>query len=239
MSLQASIADYDVDTRKYREALQRLEKAKKELRTSVHRELLELFIYDIIAENHPSYDVYTKISRITRFLKWLKSREKDIRTCTRFDISRFLVTEVNPSNGHRIAADIKRFIRFLKEKIDENYEKLYRSFKVKKPKDYPLPPTPSNELIELILKNSSTFYKALFSVLYEGGFRPGEALSIRIRHVEDRGDYIKIVVPKSKTMQRAVYMVRYQKCLREWLRELLVRLFKELGIEVPEELLNF
>jgi len=182
-------------------------------------QLLELFIYDVIAENHSPYDVYTKISRITKFLKWLESTGKDIRSCTGFDITRFLVAEVDPSNRHRIAADIKRFVRFLKEKIDEKYEELYKSFKVKKPKEYPLPPLPSDELIELILKNSSTFYKALFSIIYEGGLRLGEALSIRIRHVEDHGNYIKVIVPKSKTMQRAVYIVTYQRYLRDWLAE--------------------
>jgi len=168
-TMQASATvDYNIDAKRYREALRRLEKAKGELSSPVHRELLELFIYDVIAENHSPYDVYTKISRLAKFLKWLENAGKDIRTCTGFDVTRFLVAEVSPSNRHRIAADIKRFIRFLKEKIDEKYEELYRSFKVKKPKEYPLPPLPSDELIELILKNSSTFYKALFSVVYGG-----------------------------------------------------------------------
>jgi len=44
------------------------------LSNPVHRELLELFIYNVIAENHSPYDVYTKISRITKFLKWLEIR---------------------------------------------------------------------------------------------------------------------------------------------------------------------
>jgi len=131
--------DYNIDAKKYREALRRLAKAKEELSSPVHKELLELFIYDVIAENHSPYDVYTKISRITKFLKWLEGTGKDIRSCTGFDITRFLVAEVSPSNRHRIAADIKRFIRFLKEKIDEKYEELYRSFKVKKPKEYRSP----------------------------------------------------------------------------------------------------
>jgi len=129
-----------------------------------------------------------------RIPKWLESLGKDIRECTGFDISRYLVQEVNPSNRHRITVDIndiKRFVRFLMEKVDPGYEKLYKSFKAKKPREYPLPPLPPDELIELVLKNSSTFYKALFTVLYEGGLRLGEALSIRIRHIKDCGDYIK------------------------------------------------
>ena len=219
MSRQLVAPDYyDVDARKYNEALRRLEKAKKEL-NSVHAELLELFVYDIIAENHSPGDVYTKISRLTKFFKWLEYHGKNITRCTGFDITRFLVEEINPSNRHRIAADIKRFVRFLMEKIDPEYERLYKSFKVKKPRQYPLPPLPSDELIELVLKNSSTFYRAFFAVLYKGGLRLGDALSVRIRHIEDHGDYIKIVVPKSKTMQRAVYIVRYQRYLREWLIE--------------------
>ena len=214
----AATSYYDVDMQKYREALRRLKKAKREL-NGVHGELLELFVYDIIAENHSPYDVYTKISRLNKFLKWLERHGKDITTCTGFDITRYLVQEINPSNRHRIAADIKRFVRFLKEKIDEGYEKLYASFKVKKPRDYPPPPIPPNDLLEKIFQYSSTFYKALFAVLYEGGLRCGEVLSIRLRHVEEHGDYIKIIVPKSKSMQRAVYIVGYQKYLREWLAE--------------------
>jgi len=211
--------DYrDVEEEKYRQVFRRLEKAKQEL-NRLHSELLELFIYDIIAENHSPYDAYTKISRLTRFLKWLEKQGKDITTCTGLDISRYLVQEINPSNRHRIVADIKRFVKFLKEKIDESFEKLYKSFKVKKPKDYPIPPLPTDELLEKILQYSTTFYRALFTVLYEGGLRLGEALSIRIRHVEDHDDYIKIIVPRSKSMQRAVYIVKYQKYLREWLIE--------------------
>ncbi len=209
---------YDVDVKKYKEALKRLEKAKREL-NSVHAELLELFVYDIIAENHSPWDVYTKISRLNKFLKWLETNNKNITNCSSFDVSRYLVHEINPSNRHRIATDIKRFIRFLKEKIDPSYELLYNSFKVKKPREYPLPPLPPDELLELIFKHASTFYKALFTVLYEGGLRLGEALSIKLRHVEDHEDYIKIIVSKSKSMQRAVYIVKYQKCLREWLVE--------------------
>jgi len=37
--------------------------------------------------------------------------------------------------------------------------------------------------------------------------------------VEDHGDYIKIIVPESRTMQRAVYIVTYQRHLRDWLAE--------------------
>ena len=214
----AATSYYDVDMQKYREALRRLEKAKREL-NSMHGELLELFVYDIIAENHSPYDVYTKISRLNKFLKWLEKHGKNITTCTGFDITRYLVQEVNPSNRHRIAADIKRFTRFLMEKIDASYELLYKSFKVRKPKEYPLPPLPSDDLLEKIFQYSSIFYRALFTILYEGGLRLGEALSIRIRHVEDCEDYIKIIVPRSKSMQRAVYIVRYQKYLREWLAE--------------------
>jgi len=44
-------ADYNVDAKKYGEALRRLEKAGGPS-SPVHRELLELFIYDVIAENH-------------------------------------------------------------------------------------------------------------------------------------------------------------------------------------------
>ncbi len=219
MSRQLVAPDYyDVDVRKYNEALRRLERAKKEL-NSVHAELLELFMYDIIAENHSPGDVYTKISRLTKFFKWLEYHSKDITRCTGFDVTRFLVEEINPSNRHRIAADIKKFARFLKEKIDEGYDRLYRSFKVRKPKDYPLPPIPPDALLEKIFQYPSTFYKALFAVIYEGGLRCGEALSIRLRHVEDHGDYIKVIVPRSKSMQRAVYIVRYQKYLGEWLAE--------------------
>ena len=190
--------DYrDVEEERYRQVFRRLERAKQEL-SQLHSEILELFIYDIIAENHSPYDAYTKIRRLSRFLKWLENQGKDITTCTGFDISRYLVQEINPSNRHRIAADIKRFVRFLKEKIDESFEKLYKSFKVKKPSDYPIPPLPTDELLEKILQYSTTFYRALFTVLYEGGLRPGEALSIRIRHVEDHDDYIKIIVPRRK-----------------------------------------
>jgi len=69
-----------------------------------------------------------------------RNQGKDIRSCTGFDITKFLVDEVNPSNRHRIAADLNGFVRLLKEKIDEKSEELYKSFKVKKPKEYPLSP---------------------------------------------------------------------------------------------------
>jgi len=58
----SATVDYSVDAERYGEALKRLEKAKGSLSSPVHRELLELFIYDVITKNHSPYDVYTKIS---------------------------------------------------------------------------------------------------------------------------------------------------------------------------------
>jgi len=51
-----------------------------------------------------------------------RNQGKDIRSSTGFDITKFLVAEVNPSNRHRIAADLKGFVRLLKENIDEKSE---------------------------------------------------------------------------------------------------------------------
>mgnify|MGYP000103036225 CR=1 FL=1 len=179
MSRIASGYDYyDIDAQKYREALKRLEKAKKEL-SPIHAELLEQFVYHIIAENHSPHDIYTKVSRLSRFLKWLKTQGKDITTCSGVDVYKYLVREINPFNRHRVAADIKRFVKYLMENVDASYERLYKSFRVKKPKEYPLPPLPPDELIEKVLQYSSTFYRAFFAVLYEGGLRLGEALSLR------------------------------------------------------------
>ncbi len=96
-AMQGSIAPdyYDIDEQKYRLSLRRLVKAKKDL-SPIHGELLELVIYDIIAENHSPSEVYTKMSRLNKFLKWLERRGKDITTCTGFDIFRYLVQEINP-----------------------------------------------------------------------------------------------------------------------------------------------
>lgn len=105
------------------------------------------------------------------------------------------------------------------EKVDPSFERLYKSFKVRKPGQYPLPPLPPDELIEAVFKYSSIFYKALFAVLYEGSLGLGEALSIRLRHVEDREEYIKIIVLCRESLQRAVCIIKYQGYPREWLVE--------------------
>ncbi|RLG78310.1 MAG: hypothetical protein DRO14_00950 [Thermoprotei archaeon] len=58
-----------------KKALKRLGKAKIQL-NSHHARLLELFVYDIIAEGSSPDDVNAKISRLSKLFKWLEQQNK-------------------------------------------------------------------------------------------------------------------------------------------------------------------
>ncbi|RLE91087.1 MAG: hypothetical protein DRN04_13595, partial [Thermoprotei archaeon] len=108
---------------------------------------------------------------------------------------------------------------FLYENIDPKFKHIYEGFKVKHPRNYPIPEIPPENEVKKIIENLPQPYKTILAIAYETGARISEILSLRLRDIEDRKDYIKIHIRNSKSEQRVVYLVEYRKILLEWLKQ--------------------
>jgi len=132
---------------------------------------------------------------------------------------------------------LKGFYRFLMEHFDEVrevlasrgmevkadaafFEKVYRGFKARPPKNYPLPEIPPDltEKVEKMIDHADQPYKTIIAIIYETGARRGEVLSLKVGDVEDAGDYIRLKIRRSKSKPRVIVVVRYQNLIRDWLR---------------------
>ena len=78
-----------------------------------------------------------------------------------------------------------------------------------------------DEVLRLVHAESNLCYKAFFSVLYEGGLRSGEALSLRIKDVQkEQNGTFTLNLRRSKTVRRPVPLIQFStKYLRNWLRQ--------------------
>jgi len=122
-------------------------------------ELLELYILHLRSENRSPETQYCALYRADKFLRWLESRGKSINNFSALDVKTFLAEMSNPANKHRYGAVVKGFLRFLIEHYEEvqealsayglelkaskdHLEKVYRGFKARPPRNYPLPEIP-------------------------------------------------------------------------------------------------
>ena len=200
------------------ETVRKYVESKKGTISDEHWLLLKMFVDELISENQTPRSVYTALYRVYMYLRFLEEKGKSIDNATPIDIKMYLATRTKDSTRHRIAAALKRFYRFLYENIDPKFKQVYEGFKVKPPKNYPIPEIPPENEVRKIIENLQQPYKSIMAIAYETGARISEILTLRIRDIEDCGDYIRIHIRKSKSEQRVVYLVEYRKVLLEWLK---------------------
>jgi len=214
-----------------------LARKREQLREDLHAVLMELYIMHLRSEGRSVNTQYTALYRVFKYLHWLEERGKRIDCATALDVKAFLAGFEVEASRHRIAAVLKGFYRFLMEHFGELreilasrgvevsvdaafFEKVYRGFKARPPKNYPLPEIPKNlrEKVERMIDHADQPYKAILAIIYETGARRGEVLNLKVGDVEDVGDYIRLKIRKSKSKPRVVAVVRYQNVVRDWLR---------------------
>jgi|GEM_PF-1856229 len=214
-----------------------LARKKEQLREELHTVLMELYIIHLKSEGRSVNTQYSALYRVFKYFHWLEERGKRIDCATALDVKAFLAEFEVEASRHRIAAVLKGFYRFLMEHFGELrevlasqgvevgvdvafFEKVYRGFKARPPRNYPLPEIPRDmrENVEKMIDHADQLYKAILAIIYETGARRGEVLNLKVGDVEDVGDYIRLKIRKSKSKPRVVAVVRYQNVVRDWLR---------------------
>ncbi|MDP3990636.1 MAG: site-specific integrase [archaeon] len=85
--------------------------------------------------------------------------------------------------------------------------------------DVEIPAISLQEVERLVDFSPTVRTKALFAMLFETGARAEEMLNIRLRNLEDRGNYFSVRIEVSKTYPRTIVVYRAAKYLREWLSQ--------------------
>jgi len=173
------------------------------------------------SEGASIWHVYTTVFKSTKYALFLKEFGKTILSAEPMYIHWFLAQFKGRDTVRRYAAAIKKLYKFMMETAEvPKYEKLYKSFKMPsfRPEDYPLPSLPSQDEVLLLINHAVQPHKSILALAYEAGLRRSEILLLRIKDVQDCGDYIKITVRNSKSKPRTVIIVQFRDVIRDWLR---------------------
>ena len=169
-----------------------LARKKEQLKEDLHAVLMELYITHLRSEGRSVNTQYSALYRVFKYLHWLEERGKRIDCATALDVKAFLAGFEVEASRHRIAAVLKGFYRFLMEHFGELreilasrgveasvdaafFEKVYRGFKARPPKNYPLPEIPKDlrDKVERMIDHADQPYKAILAIVYETGARRG------------------------------------------------------------------
>ena|GEM_PF-3810673 len=112
----------------------------RELLGGTNFKLLWAFKDYLRSEDQSPWSVYTATYRVTQFALFLKGFGRDLANPTPQLVRLFLSTKGSRENIRRYGATLKKFYKFMIECYGEEYEKIYRPFKVPSFKidDYPL-----------------------------------------------------------------------------------------------------
>lgn len=214
----------DITRHKTDQAIERitLPTAKKEIQA--YRTALESQVRPTTLSNYVQF-----LSKIVRVTKTPLSKMKNA------DIRQYFNTLAGMSNGTKYAAyqalrsyfcDYLRYDRMIEKDLSNRWENLMANIHK---------PTPSKRLLtsndlltpedldQLLKACRSSRDKALLLVLYETGARLSEVLSMEVGDINLSSHPVEIKIKHSKTEdkkgRRAVYLIRAESYLKQWLSE--------------------
>ena len=106
-----------------------LEKRRKVL-GEINYQLLLGFIYTLRSEGQSPWSIYTALQRVAKFATFLKNYGRCLANPDPVHFTVFLSMQRSRENIRRHAAALKKFYKFMKEKVDKRYAEIYDSFKV-------------------------------------------------------------------------------------------------------------
>ncbi len=153
-----------------------------------------------------------------------KKLDKDLKKVTRDNIEK-IVKEIN-DNGNftqwtkaKYLICLKRFFSWLYDYPKGQYPDQVRWIRLSKTRSNHLPENvlTVEDARAAIQAAPSNRDKALISLFFDTGARIGEIGSMNIQHIEDRGDYMLVILPQSKTEPRAIPIRNSRPYLLEYL----------------------
>ncbi|MCX6814292.1 MAG: tyrosine-type recombinase/integrase [Candidatus Aenigmarchaeota archaeon] len=149
---------------------------------------------------------------------------KDFEKCSREDVMKFMARIEGSDMAERTKYDYKKMIkRFYKWLLgeDEFYPPQVRWIKCSLKNCYKMLPEDllsEDEIRKLIEAATNMRDKSLVSMLYEGGFRIGEVLPLKMKHIEFNAQFARVTVPQEgKTGVRRVLLVNSAPYIANWL----------------------
>ncbi len=191
-----------------------MKRMKKEL-SEENYQLLEVMFEDLRADNVEAETAYSYLLKAGHFLKFLEERGVKVEEATARHIKAFLTRYRSPGARNYAVVALKRLAEANElEHFMEEVSKIKLARRKRK-----LPRIASAEAVEKLIEHAKQPYKAVLALLYEGGLRRSEVLSLRYGDVEPWDYGYKVIVRRSKSEPRAVFIIRYQQVLREWLQQ--------------------
>lgn len=179
---------------------------------------------DIMAFNEACFADGLGVDRVIHYT-WILKRlgedlKKDFRAATKEDIVKLVAgveeRKISAWTKHDYRLTLRKVYAWLRKKKspqEVSWIKLGNGIK-----NHKLPEQLLNEkdVEELIKAARDVQIKALVAVLWEGGFRVGELLSLRIKHVELNEQLGRLVVDGKTGMRRVIILLSLP-YLRQWL----------------------
>jgi len=193
------------------------------------RDLFKQFIRYCKRTGVKDVTLYTYLPKLRNFLQYLDSQGIDNICDIDEDLIYDFIQSLEENGTVRREAGARRYLEVIKKLIKMLYEKgvcpedkmkkVYERIKLKHVER--LPPTITLELInmidEFIQKIPDLKYRTLYSILRETGARIGEVLRVKLCDVRETDIGYEIVLRRSKSKPRTVFVVKYQDVLRAWL----------------------
>ena len=193
-----------------------MERAEKELSSELYEDLVRLYRHCVVRGLSPD-TLYTYLNRSLLFLNYVQKLGKSLDDLELDDVEEYLSSISNPLSRKVYVRAIRCFA---KANIKEHpvFYRLSRQIKYPKEK-VKLPELPSPIDVNRLIQSARQPYKSIIVMLYEGGLRRCEALSLKYGDVEDWDIGYRVRVRFSKSLPRTVFIIRYAYVLRERLQQ--------------------
>jgi site-specific recombinase XerD len=163
-----------------------------------------------------------RVEHYARILKKIAELfKKDFEDATKSDIVELVrkieSPELSAWTKHDYRVALRKFYKWLRNSEDYPLEVSWIKVSVGNGnRIIPEELLTEKEIEKLIVTSSDFQMKAIVAVLWETGFRIGELLNLRIKHIESEDKLAKLIV-KGKTGMRRVIMVLSWPYLMQWL----------------------
>ncbi len=196
-----------------------LRRALNELKLDIHRKLIRFLYQDLKSSTESADTAYTKLSYGFNFLKWLEEKGLDASQVTDLDIKEYLAQFATAASRNVRLQTIRRLAKLAAKYLGlEGFEKAAKEVKYARIR-IELPKIPRPEDVEKLIQHAKQPYRSVLILLYEGGLRLSEALSLKYGDVELWDYGYRIHVRTSKSRARVVYIIKYQQILHDWLEQ--------------------
>ena len=205
-------------TPKVRETISKKDKASLKSISAGNEKLLENYLDKIRLNNYSPHTLKTYEHCLAVYLLYCEYVQKDVSKMNKAEIEAFMLRwkkKKNPSASYQ--NQMINAIKFYYEQVEGRNREVYNITRAKKPKQ--LPRVISEAAVFAMLKSIRNLkHKSMVSLLYSGGLRMEELLTLRIKDVDFQRKMIFIKGGKGKKDRITLLAHSTQKVLEQYLK---------------------